>query len=213
VREEAVERTLAIVRLEGFQIEEVGGSKQYVTEIVYPKDKEALLVRSSAVTSLNPAGFGFHYDPYRFASSPERSFFEEMLNILRVDGDDVEDIYFTGGLTDPGKTDFYVWYRDPSGKWRRYFPDFVIRQRPTDDDPAGSGRVLIVEIKAENEREHPVNGDLGLKAQEVRKLAHLNKDRIRYEMIFTRTDAVSSDGVRNALADFVAAKGTVPSGQ
>jgi type III restriction enzyme len=45
--------------------------------------------------------------------------------------DSVEGIYFTGALTDPNKTEFFVEYKDDKGKWRRYTPDFVIRSAST----------------------------------------------------------------------------------
>jgi hypothetical protein len=48
---------------------------------------------------------------------------------LNLRPDQVEDIYFTGGLHDPRKTDFYVEYRRADGKWHRYSPDFVIRRK------------------------------------------------------------------------------------
>ncbi len=102
------------------------------------------------------ADFGFHYTPYNFDSNPEMSFFEQMLRDMDENPDEVEDIYFTGALTDPGKTDFSVEYKDGDGRWRRYTPDFVIRRK--------DGKTLIVEIKREHDREHPIDGQDGLKA-------------------------------------------------
>jgi len=64
----------------------------------------------------NEGNFGFHYTPYNFDSNPEKDFFEQMLRALNQRPEDVEDIYFTGALTDPGKTDFYVEYKDDKGK-------------------------------------------------------------------------------------------------
>ena len=64
----------------------------------------------------------------------------------------MEDIYFTGALTDPAKTDFFVEYKDDKGKWRRYTPDFVIRKKPEKGRKTGSGKVFIVEIKREHDR-------------------------------------------------------------
>jgi type III restriction enzyme len=45
--------------------------------------------------------------------------------------------------------------------------------------------VLIVELKAERERQYPVDGENGRKGLALRKWAKLNPDRLKYEMIFT----------------------------
>ncbi len=95
----------------------------------------------------------------------------------------MEDIYFTGGLTDPGRTDFYVEYKGDDGKWHRYTPDFVIRKK--------NGKCLIVEIKAERERHDSIDGEGGSKALAVRRWEGLNPDRLKYEMIFTPADTIA----------------------
>jgi hypothetical protein len=59
---------------------------------------------------------------------------------------------------DPNKADFYVEYKDNKGKWRRYTTDFVIRRKPGKGQKPCSGKVLIVEIKAERERAHSLGG-------------------------------------------------------
>ena len=133
----------------------------------------------------NRGGFGFHYDPIEFDSEPELSFFELVLQQLNVQPHEVEDVYFTGGITDPAKTDFFVEYKDQQGKWRRYTPDFVIRKRPGRGRKKGSGRVFIVEVKREHDREHPVDGVQGLKGAALRKWETLNPDRLRYQIVFT----------------------------
>jgi len=127
------------------------------------------------------------------------SFFEQMLDELKVHPDEVEDIYFTGAITDPAKTDFFVEYKDEKGKWRRYTPDFVIRKKPAAGGASGSGRTLIVEIKREHDRAHPVDGENGRKAVALRRWEGLiNPDRIKYQMIFTATHAVSHDQTAGA---------------
>jgi len=194
VVEETVERALALVRPEGFERElDPSGAEVYTAEIVYPKDREHLLLEFQEIAD-NDGAFGFHYSPYNFDSNPEKSFFEQMLRKLNHDLDDVEDIYFTGALTDPSRTDFYVEYRDEKGKWRRYTPDFVIRLK--------TGRTLIVEIKREQDREHPTDGESGRKAMAVRKWQELDPDRLHYEIIFTPTDTVAHDDVETA-AEFL----------
>ncbi len=112
---------------------------------------------------------------------------------------DIEDVYFTGGLTDPGKTDFFVEYKDDKGKWRRYTPDFVIRKKPGPGKPPGTGRVIIVEIKSEHDRSHPVDGETGRKAMALRRWEKLNPDRLKYEMIFTPAATVTGDLVAPVL--------------
>jgi type III restriction enzyme len=81
--------------------------------------------------------------------------------------DSVEGIYFTGALTDPNKTEFFVEYKDDKGKWRRYTPDFVIRRKPAAGGKPGTGKAIIVEIKREHDRAHPVDGESGRKTIEA----------------------------------------------
>ena len=198
VIEEKVDVALALVKPEGFARElDADGAEIYTAEIVYPKDRESLLARFE-IWRDKAGPFGFHYDPYNFDSNPEKSFFEQMLYHLNLKPTEVEDIYFTGALTDPGKTDFFIEYKDDKGKWRRYTPDFVIRKKPEAGGNPGTGKVIIVEIKRERDRTHPLDGERGRKAMALRKWEEMNPDRIKYEMIFTATDAVTVDQVRAA---------------
>ena len=143
--------------------------------------------------SKNPADFGFHYSPYNFDSNPEKSFFEKLLEQLQLRREEIEDIYFTGALTDPGKTDFFVEYKDDTGHWRRYTPDFVIRKKPGKGHKRGTGRVLIVEVKDEKRRTDPLDGEAGRKAAAVKRWESLNPDRLRYEMVFAKEANVTND--------------------
>lgn len=198
IREEKVDVALALVKPEGFNKETTTeGTEVYTADIIYPKDREHLLAHFSAWKE-KAGEFGFHYDPYNFDSNPEKHFFEQMLVQLNVKPDEVEDIYFTGALTDPAKTDFFIEYKDDKGKWRRYTPDFVIRKKPKKGAKAGSGKVYIVEIKSERERSHPVDGEKGRKAMALRKWEELNPERLKYQMIFTATDTVSADKIQEA---------------
>jgi predicted nucleotidyltransferase len=196
VREELAEWALALVKPSGFQkATETDGREVYVAEITYPADLERLLLHRERVRE-NVAGFGFHYDPYNFDSGPERDFFVEVLQTLNLQPAEVEDIYFTGGLTDPAKTDFCVEYRGDDGRWHRYTPDFVIRKRVRSGVPPGSGKLLIVEIKGRQHEaavrdaearfargEEPPTPE-GRKAIAVRRLERLNPERLKYEMVF-----------------------------
>jgi len=199
VEEREVEVALALVKPEGFLADvDVSGTEVYTAEIVYPKSDEHLLLKQETMQSQNPGDFGFHYSPYNFDSNPEKSFFEQLLAHLNVKPYEVEDIYFTGALTDPAKTDFFIEYKDEAGKWRRYTPDFIIRKKPRKGGKPGTGRVLIIEIKDDRLRAHPVEGEHGVKALELRKWEHLNPDRLRYQMIFAAADTVTADQTREA---------------
>ncbi len=201
VREETVDVALALVKPAGFAREALAdGTEVYTAEIVYPKDRESLLLARETLKDRNPADFGFHYDPYAFDSNPEKSFLELVLEELRLDPADIEDVYFTGGLTDPSRTDFFVEYKDEKGKWRRYTPDFVVRRKPAHGGSPGSGRAVIVEIKKEFDRAHPTDGENGRKALAIRRWEELDPDRLRYEILFTSGDTVSVDQTRRALA-------------
>jgi type III restriction enzyme len=199
VREEQAEWALALVKPDGFQkASGADGVEVYTAEITYPKDRERLLLRAGTLRRDNPAGFGFHYDPYNFDSAPELDFFQQLLRDLNVSPAEVEDIYFTGGLTDPARTDFHVEYRGEDDRWHRYTPDFVIRKRPRRGGRPGTSRALIVELKdarfeamtREDERrfdrgEPPLTNE-GRKAIALRKLERLNPDRLKYQLIFVR---------------------------
>jgi hypothetical protein len=199
VREEKVEWALALVKPEGFtKTSEAEGAEVYTAEITYPREKEYLLLHADRVVRENPAGFGFHYDPYNFDSTPEMEFFQQVLRELKLHPAEVEDIYFTGGLTDPAKTDFYVEYLGEDGRWHRYTPDFVIRKRPRRGSRPGTGKVLIVEVKdarfeattREDEGrfergEKPLTTE-GRKAIALKKLEQLTPDRLRNQLIFVK---------------------------
>lgn len=193
-REQPVEVALALVRPEGFLREtDADGNVIYTAQIAYPVDKERYLLRYDDPRLANPRDVGFHYSPLDFDSMPEMNFFETLLREINIKPWEVEDVYFTGGITDPAKTDFFVEYKDADGRWRRYTPDFVIRKKAASGMPPGSGRICIVEIKREKARQDPSEGEHGAKSLELRKWEHLNEDRLKYEMIFTATDAVEYD--------------------
>ena len=98
-----VQYALALVKPAGFDKEEKGGEIIYTTEIVYHRDKENLLLRYEKLKELNKNDLGFHYSPYNFDSNPEVGLFLRTIDILNEDLDDVEDVYFTGAISDPAK--------------------------------------------------------------------------------------------------------------
>jgi len=190
LEQEEVEVALALIKPEGFdQEQDQDGNRIYTTEITYHTSREHLLLSLNQVRAKNEHDFGFHYHPYNFDSQPEQSFFQEALSILNVNPDEVEDIYFTGGLSDPKKTDFFIEYKGEDDRWHRYSPDFLIRRK--------DGRCFIVEIKAERERDHKIDGETGRKAMAVRGWENLNPELLKYEMIFTSGDEVGINQLRN----------------
>ena len=184
VEEEEVDVALALVKPDGFRAERTDdGNVVYTAEITYQKSKEHLLLSWRDWLGRNEGDFGFHYDPYNFDSAPEKDFFLQMLDAVNLQPDQVEDLYFTGGLHDPDKTDFLVEYKGVDGKWHRYSPDFVIRRV--------DGRCYIVEIKDARFRDDAVDGRNGRKAMAVQQWVGLNPDKLKYEMIFTAGDGVA----------------------
>ena len=184
VEEEEVDVALALVKPDGFRLERGDdGSVVYTAEITYQKSKEHLLLSWRDWLGRNEGDFGFHYDPYNFDSAPEKDFFLQMLDAVNLQPDQVEDLYFTGGLHDPDKTDFLVEYKGVDGKWHRYSPDFVIRRK--------DGRCYIVEIKDARFRDDAVDGRNGRKAMAVQQWVGLNPDKLKYEMIFTAGEGVA----------------------
>jgi hypothetical protein len=197
VREETVENALALVKFDGFQKSiDADGAEVYTAEISYPIDRQKLLAHWEDWKD-KAGDFGFHYTPYNFDSNPEKSAFEQLLEHMNLHPAEVEDIYFTGALTDPNQTDFYVEYKGDDGNWHRYTPDFIIRRK--------NGKCMIVEIKRERDREHPVDGENGRKAMATRKWVGLNPDHLKYEIVFTKEDVIGYDQAKK-IRDFVEGK-------
>jgi len=204
VQEETVEVALALVKPEGFT-KAIGsdGADVYTAEITYPIEREGLLAHWE--TWKQKAGeFGFHYDPYNFDSNPEKSFLDQILADLNLHPAEVQDIYFTGALTDPGKTDFYVEYLGEDQRWHRYTPDFIVRRK--------NGKCLIVEIKdarfkaaTEQDIANDAKGGAALtpegrKAVALKKWERLNPDRLKYQIIFADGDTIPYDQMKAARA-------------
>jgi len=183
--EETVELALALVKADGFEKEtDATGNETYTAEISYPVEREHLLVHFEEWQA-RAGKYGFHYTPYNFDSNPEKNFFEVLLEMLKQNPDEVEDIYFTGALTDTRKTDFFIEYRGLDGRMHNYTPDFVVRRV--------DGKCLIVEIKRERERGHEIDGEDGRKALATRAWTNLNPDRLKYQMIFTSHEYIEQN--------------------
>ncbi len=84
----------------------------------------------------------FHLDTYCFDSNSERILFWDLLREKRV-----KKIYFTGMLTH-GQSEFFIQYIDPDSRTvRSYYPDFLFLR----EEPDGSEKYVIVEVKADNQ--------------------------------------------------------------
>ncbi len=180
VIEEVIEQALALIKKEGFKEEKEDKKSIYVTEIMFHKDRadRLLLSYDQALQKFKQKQlpFGFHYSPYNFDSLPEKEFFESILRELNEDPDQIEDIYFTGAINDPNKTDFFFEYKDKNGKWHNYSPDFLIRKK--------NGKMLIVEIKGEPFKDKQ-------KEKEMRQVENLNPDRLKYEILETTREELT----------------------
>jgi len=180
VIEEIIEQALALIKKQGFQEEKDNGKSIYVTEIMFHKDRaEELLLKYEDFVKhyrQKQLPFGFHYSPYNFDSLPERAFFESIIRELNKDPDEIEDIYFTGAIDDPNKTDFFFEYKDKKGNWHNYTPDFLIRKK--------NGKMLIVEIKGEPFKDKQ-------KEKEMRQVENLNPDRLKYEILETTREELT----------------------
>jgi len=178
--EEVVEQALALIKKKGFDKEKDGEKTVYVTEIIFHKDraKELLLKYEDFVKFYcqPQLPFGFHYSPYNFDSLPEKEFFESIIRELNEDPDEIEDIYFTGAITDPNKTDFFFEYKDKDGKWHNYTPDFLIRKK--------DGKMLIVEIKGEPFKDEQ-------KEKEMKQVEKLNPEKLKYEILETSREELT----------------------
>lgn len=89
----------------------------------------------------------FHLDTYCFDSGSETLLFWDLLRERRV-----KRIYFTGMLTH-GQSEFFIQYVDPDSRTvRSYYPDFIFQRQ----EPDGSLKYVIVEVKADNQIEDAV---------------------------------------------------------
>ena len=124
-----------------------------------------------------------HYTPYNFDSIPERDFFVNILDSLNFSIEDVSCFLFTGGLTDPKKTDFHFEYKGDDDNYHRYFPDFVIVKK--------TGEFYIVEIKSERDRN---NETVLAKRKAVEKLEKIQSNaRFKYHVIYSDTDLLKEN--------------------
>ncbi|GAB2856212.1 hypothetical protein GCM10027277_26020 [Pseudoduganella ginsengisoli] len=114
-------------------------------EVSAAKDK--IVRMSSELIKDEERTKSFHLDTYCFDSGSENWLFWDLLRENRV-----KKIYFTGMLTH-GQSDFFIQYIDPDSRAvRSYYPDFIFQR----EEPDGSLKYVIVEVKADNQIEDAV---------------------------------------------------------
>jgi type III restriction enzyme len=193
---EAEEETpISIVKPDGWDEVVVDGLTVRQTEISYPSDKAELVFGPERISETAGA-YCFHYTPYNFDSRPEVDFYEKVLRALGLEPPDVQDVYFTGAITDPGKTDLVFSYESPDGRTRLYTPDFVIR--------TAGDRWLLVEIKSIGRRDDAIEGQDGRKARTMQAIADRNPGRVTYRMVFADAEVGTRDVA--AVRDFLDAR-------
>ena len=124
---------------------------------------------------------------------------------LQGEAHQIEGVWFTGGITDPAKTDLYAEYLGDDGRWHRYTPDFVLRR--------ADGKHLVVEIKRDS-YSPDIQGDLdrlargeaaqtkeGQKAVALKAWEGLNPDTLAYHVMFADTD-IKAEGYAK-VRDFI----------
>jgi len=186
---EEIDVALALVKADGFQAKTRNGVPVYTAQISFAKDRENLYkVANNFADDELAQKYSFHYEGYNFDSQPEVEYLERVLQLLKQHPDEVDGVWFTGGLTDPGKTELFAEYLGDDGRWHRYTPDFVIRRK--------DGKHLIVEVK-KDEHSADIRADLeryrngkapqtaeGRKAVALQRWQDLNPETLHYEVVF-----------------------------
>ena len=114
-------------------------------EVTASKDK--IVRMGDSVIKADQRAKSFHLDTYCFDSGSENKLFWDLLREQRV-----KKVYFTGMLTH-GQSDFFIQYIDPDSRTvRSYYPDFIFQR----EEPNGSSKYVIVEVKADNQIEDAV---------------------------------------------------------
>ncbi len=193
VIEEKIKEVLAIIKLkddEGNYNFEKDKKGVFYHKIRFKEDglKEKLLYKYEA--NKKDTDIGFHLSIYDFDSTPEKSFFEKIFNILNINKGEVRDIYFTGSINDSKKTDIYFEYKDIDGRYKNYYPDFVITKN--------NGEFLIVEIKARNKE---TDDNVIAKRKAVEYLENIDENSFKYVVIYADKDIISNESL-SQVKDF-----------
>ena len=201
---EEIDVALALVKPEGFEQHLRDGHPVYTARVSFAKDRAHLYKTAAQLPDSKIArDLSFHYEGYNFDSGPESEYLERVLNLLKQHPEQVEGIWFTGGLTDPNKTELYAEYLGEDDRWHRYTPDFVIRRK--------DGKHLIIEIKKDS-LSAAINNDLnrhqqgeaaltpeGRKAVALKRWEELNPDVLHYQVVFA-SDSLAQDALDETRA-------------
>ncbi|WP_372828269.1 hypothetical protein [Polaromonas sp.] len=201
-----IEVAVALVKAEGFDRTEVDGQAVYTARISFAKERE-LLYKTAQDTAHAALALqnSFHYEGYNFDSSPEAEFLDWTLGLLQTQPHQIEGLWFTGGLTDAGKTDLRAEYLGMDGRWHTYTPDFVLRR--------ADGKHLVVEVKSDKlspditaDLARHAKGDApqtqeGRKAVALKRWEQLNPDRLSYHVMFA--DTTLHDAGKKTVRDFI----------
>jgi len=203
---EEIDVAVALVKPDGFDKREKNGATVYTARISFAKEREALYktARDTADESLARAS-SFHYEGYNFDSGPEAEFLDWTLSLLKKEAHQIEGLWFTGGLTDPSKTDLCAEYLGEDGRWHRYTPDFVLRR--------ADGKHLVVEIKKDTfspdieadmkrfeQGQEPQTAE-GRKAVALKRWEALNPNKLSYHVMFADTQL--ADAGKRQVRDFI----------
>ena len=186
---EEIDVAIALVKAEGFDQQLRDGAPVYTARISFAKEREALYLTARDTANTQQAlAHSFHYEGYNFDSGPEAEFLTWALAQLAQQPHQIEGLWFTGGLTDPAKTDLYAEYQGDDGRWHRYTPDFVLRR--------ADGKHLVIEIKKDS-FSPDIKADLqrlqlglepttaeGRKAVALKRWEALNPDTLAYHVMF-----------------------------
>lgn len=203
---EEIDVAIALIKADGFDKREKNGSLIYTARISFAKEREALYKTANDTSDVAFAlENSFHYEGYNFDSSPEVEFLDWTLSVLKNEAHQIEGLWFTGGLTDPAKTDLCAEYLGEDGRWHRYTPDFVLRR--------ADGKHLVVEIK-KDAHSPDINADLarhaqgeepqtleGRKAVALKRWEALNPEKLTYHVMFADTQ-LADDGKKH-VRDFI----------
>lgn len=203
---EEIDVAIALVKADGFELSERAGKPVYTARISFAKEREPLyLTARDTPDAAHALASSFHYEGYNFDSGPEAEFLRWALTQLQNEVHQIEGVWFTGGITDPAKTDLYAEYLGDDGRWHRYTPDFVLRR--------ADGKHLVVEIKRDS-YSPDITSDLdrlsrgeaaqtleGKKAVALKAWEGLNPEKLAYHVMFADTD-IKSEGYRQ-VRDFI----------
>lgn len=205
-RWEEIDVALALIKPDGFDCKVKDGAPVYTARVSFAKDREHLYRTAEEFSDTDQAReISFHYEGYNFDSAPESEYLERVLNLLRQDPGQLEGAWFTGGLTDPGKTELFAEYLGEDGRWHRYTPDFVLRRK--------DGKHLIIEVKKDalagviradlerHARGEKAESTEGRKAIAMKRWEELNPDVLHYQVIFA--DGTLAQDALDTTRDFI----------